>query len=47
MKKSLFVLAGVLLISQVSFGQKISAKCSDTVLPLAQKNSYLYINTTK
>ncbi|WP_047450121.1 PstS family phosphate ABC transporter substrate-binding protein [Alistipes sp. ZOR0009] len=47
MKKSLFVLAGVLLISQVSFGQKISAKGSDTVLPLAQKEAELYMNTTK
>lgn len=47
MKRSLTILAGILMISQVSFGQKISAKGSDTVLPLAQKEAEVFMNTTK
>ena len=47
MKKTLSFLAGILLISQVGFSQKVNVKGSDTVLPLAQKEAEVYMKMTK
>lgn len=47
MKKSLSILAGILLISQVGFSQKVTIKGSDTVLPLAQKEAEVYMKMNK
>jgi phosphate transport system substrate-binding protein len=47
MKKSLSVLAGILLLSQVGFSQKVAVKGSDTVLPLAQKEAEVFMKTSK
>ena len=47
MKKTLSVLAGILLISQVGFSQKVVVKGSDTCLPLVQKEAEVFMKTNK
>jgi phosphate transport system substrate-binding protein len=47
MKKSLSILAGILLISQVGFAQKVAVKGSDTVLPLAQQEAETFMKINK
>jgi phosphate binding protein len=47
MKKTLSVLAGILLISQVGFSQKVVVKGSDTCLPLVQKEAEVFMKTGK
>lgn len=47
MKKTLSFLAGILLISQVGFSQKVVVKGSDTCLPLVQKEAETFMKTNK
>lgn len=47
MKRTLSILASILLIGTSAFAQKISIKGSDTVLPLAQKEAETYMASHK